>query len=211
MTQGIVLRPYRNEDAGALADIIRRTWHYDQLCSAKTARRLARTYLYSCLANQTFAVTAVADGKPAGIIMGKNLQAHRCPLKYRLRQIASIAALLSSREGCSVTGIFKDVEGIDQKLLSESGKNYGGEIAFFAVSPDYRGKGIGKMLYQALLHYMRNQDISDIFLFTDTSCNYQFYEHQGMKKCCTKSHSFQIGDKESSMSFFLFDRCLKCV
>ncbi|MDC7289422.1 GNAT family N-acetyltransferase [Blautia schinkii] len=208
MPEEIILRQYRDEDAEALSHIIRRTWNYDQLCSAKTARRLARTYLYSCLTNQTFAVTAVADGKPAGIIMGKNIKTHRCPLKYRLRQITSIAALLSSKEGRSVTNIFKDVDTIDKNLLSQSGINYGGEVSFFAVSPDYRGKGIGKKLYQTLLHYMKTQNISDIYLFTDTTCNYRFYEHQHMNRRCSLSHPFKIGGKESPMTFFLFDRHL---
>lgn len=205
MTEKIFLRDYRNEDEKALADIIRRIWNYDQLCSAKTASRLAHVYLHSCLANQSFAKVAVSDGIPAGIIMGKSLKSYKCLLKYRFRQIVSIIALLSTREGRSVTNIFKDVDTIDKRLLSRSPANYGGEIAFFAVNPDFQGKGIGKKLFHALQDYMKTENIPDFYLFTDTSCNYRFYEHQGMTRRCRETSSFQIGQRESKMSFFLYD------
>lgn len=32
----------------------------------------------------------------------------------------------------------------------------------------------------------------NFYLFTDTSCNYGFYEHQGMVRRCEKEHVFYI-------------------
>ena len=39
----ITFREYQKEDFGALEKIIRKTWHYDDLCSPKTAQKLCQS------------------------------------------------------------------------------------------------------------------------------------------------------------------------
>ncbi|MDO4276850.1 MAG: GNAT family N-acetyltransferase [Eubacteriales bacterium] len=205
MNEEITLRQFLPEDSAALETIIRETWNYDQLCSPKTAARLAKVYLYSCLTNQTFTQVALYKGVPVGIIMGKNNSTHKCPVNLRLKQFFSVISLYISREGRNVSNIFKNVSTIDKELLQKSPLTYDGEVAFFAVSPRYRGKGIGKILFNSLLEYMRSENIHIIYLYTDTTCNYAFYEYQGMYRRCQKTHTFQIGPQQSQMTFFLYD------
>lgn len=205
MTEEIILREYQKSDARYLAEIIRDTWKYGQLCSSKAADKLAKVYLNSCLANQTFTQVVLIDNIPAGIIMGKNIAAYRCPLKYRIPQILSILSLYLNKEARNVSRIFQAVTSIDEDLLKESGRSYDGEVAFFAVNSMYRGKGIGKKLFHSLTSYMKEQGLENFFLFTDTSCNYPFYEHQGMQRRCQISRSFEIGSRHSEMTFFLYD------
>ena len=83
----ILLRDLKWDDLKALEDVIRVTWNYDRFASPKTAKKLAKVYLASCLANQTFSRIAEADGLPVGIILGKDIENHHCPFKYRIRQI----------------------------------------------------------------------------------------------------------------------------
>ena len=40
-----ILRSYQKQDFLPLKHIIRETWHYDQMCSPKTADKLARYFL----------------------------------------------------------------------------------------------------------------------------------------------------------------------
>lgn len=40
----ITFREYQKEDFQALENVIRKTWHYDDLCSPKTAQKLARVF-----------------------------------------------------------------------------------------------------------------------------------------------------------------------
>ena len=90
-----------------------------------------------------------------------------------------------------------------QELLRESGKNDPAELALFVVSPSCRGQGVGKALFQAALDYTGQQKLDEIYLFTDTSCNYGFYEHQGMRRRCEKEHLFHINGKAASMRLSL--------
>lgn len=205
MNQKITLRPFCKDDTDAIAAIIKEAWHYEDLASPKIAEKLAKVFLYSCLTNQTYTQVALVDAIPVGIIMGKDIVHHRCPLSLRLRQWSAILALMLSKEGRSVSAIFKSVHGIDQELLAACHKQYQGEVAFFANCADYRGLGIGKRLFHSLIEYMKTQHIQDFYLFTDTSCNYGFYEHQGMVRRQTRDMQFKIQGQNADMQFFIYD------
>lgn len=201
----ITLRDYQKQDFKALEDIIRKTWHYDDFSSPKTASKLARVFLTSCLTNYTFSRVAVDNGVPVGIILANNKSLHKCPLSLKLQQIRALISLFLSKEGRKVSKIFENVSGIDKQLLSECGKSYPAELALFAVNSSYRGKGIGKILFQSVLDYMNEQKINEFYLFTDTSCNYGFYEHKGMVRRCEKEHLFNIKGQNAKINFFIYD------
>lgn len=209
MSDLVILREYRETDRQALEDVIRETWNYDRFCSPKTAAKMARVYLYSCLTNQTFTRVAVMDNVPVGIIMGKNIEKHKCPFSLGVKWIKSIISLYISKEGRKISKIFHNVQGIDNELLSRCHKDYQGELAFFAISRKCRGKGIGKQLFQSVLEYMKGEHIREFYLFTDTSCNYGFYEHQGMMRRCEKEHVIDTGREKDNMTFFIYDYQVK--
>ena len=95
---------------------------------------------------------------------------------------------------------------IYSQLLKQCDKDYrGGEIALFALSPEYRGLGIGKMLFHSVLAYMKSQSISDFCLYTDTSCNFGFYEHQGMVRQQQYKHLVNMKGQKVELEFYLYD------
>ena len=137
--------------------------------------------------------------------MAKDSKIHKCPLKYRIRQILAILSLYLFGEGRKVSKIFSSVSEMDKELLKECKHEYEGELAFFAISSKARGNGIGKKMFCDMLEYMESQNVNHFYLFTDTSCNYGFYEHQGMTRRNEKSHTFFIQEKETKMTFFIYD------
>lgn len=201
----ITLREYRKEDFDALQDIIRKTWHYDDFSSPKTAKKLARVFLSSCLTNYTYSRVALDNERLVGILLLNNKAKHKCPFDLRVQQIRAIISLYLSKEGREVSKIFKNVSGIDKELLKECEIEYPVELALFAVDPSYRGKGIGKQLFQSVFEYMREQKLNTFYLFTDTSCNYGFYEHQGMIRKGEKNHTFNMNGQSAKMNFFIYD------
>lgn len=205
MEKQILFREFQEKDTEEIENIIIEAWHYHDLCSSKTARKLAKVFLSSCLANQTYTQVAIENETPIGVIMGKNISKHRCPIKYRLKQAGSIIRLFLSGEGRRVSKIFANVSEVDKRLLRETNRAYQGELAFFAVSSSARGKGVGKELFRLLLKYMKGQRIENIYLFTDTSCNYGFYEHQGMIRRGAIEQNFVIHNQRADMTFFLYD------
>ena len=202
----VELRKYKKQDYGVLKEIIRKTWQYDRFCDPKTAAKLADVFLSSCLTNETFSRVAVVDGKMEGIILANHKAVHKCPLGRRLHQIRALASLYLSRGGRKAARIFGSVHGIDQELLKECGGTYPAELALFAVSDSCRGMGVGTRLFQAAMEYLSGEKVKKFYLFTDTSCNYGFYEHQGMVRRCEKNHTFQVAGETSKMTFFIYDQ-----
>ncbi len=188
-------RAFRKEDTPALEGISRKSWNSDKFAGPKTAHKLASVFLSSCLANQTFSQVAVENGKPMGIILGKNIAVHKCPISYRWKQICSLISLYLTKEGRNASEIFGSVNGIDKELLATC-RPYPAELALFVISPDCRGKGpdcrgkgVGKQLYQQFLQYLKKEHLDSFYLYTDTSCNYGFYEHQGMVRRCENNYT----------------------
>ena len=205
MTEEIKIRAFQKQDIPYLEEIIRKTWNYDRFASEKTAKRLAKVFLASCLTNQTFIRVAALGERSVGVIMAKDSKSHRCPLGYRLRQIWQIFRLMITKEGRQVSSIFRSVNDIDQILLQERKKAYQGELAFFAIGEECRGKGIGAKLFAEVREYMRQQGVENYYLYTDTSCNFGFYEHMGMQRCGEKKKTFEILGQQAEMQFYLYE------
>lgn len=205
MSEQIILREYQKADRKALEDVIRVTWNYDKFATPKTAKLLAKVYLATCLTNQTYSRVAVINQKPAGLILGKDIEKHRCPISYRIHQIIALAQLLITREGRRILKFYKDVDGLDRELLSQCNKEYKGEVALFALNPEHRGKGIGKKLFECFVAYMKSESIETFYLYTDTSCNFGFYEHQGMIRQQQRKQNINMNGQSASMKFYLYD------
>lgn len=199
------IREYQKEDFQDLVAIIRKTWHYDEFCSPSVALKLSKLYLISCLTDSTYSRVALQNGKPVGLILGKNIKAHHCPFHLKVKQFFEIAALCLSKEGRTVSKMFQSIECIDQELLKDCQKPYPAELVLFAVDSSLRGNGIGKMLFQSFLDYMKEQHMEEFYLFTDTTCNYGFYEHQGMSRRSETSKRFDIKGQLAKMRFFIYD------
>lgn len=208
MENKVTLRELTRTDLPALEDVIRKTWNYDKFATAKTAKKLARVYLATCLTNQTYTQVAEVNGVSVGLILGKNIEKHHCPINYRLRQIFALCRLLLSKGGRGILNFYKNIDEIDNQLLKQCNKDYKGEIALFALSPEYRGLGIGKMLFQCLLAYMKNEGISKFYLYTDTSCNFGFYEHQGMVRQQQYKHLIDLKGQKGELEFYLYDMAI---
>ena len=122
--------------------------------------------------------------------------------------MCSIISLYNSKEGRKISRMFGKIDDIDKQLLSECGNNYSGELSFFVISQKCRGKGLGRKLFQSAADYMKSENISKFYLFTDTSCNYPFYEHLGLLRRCEKKYTVDANGSKGDMTFFIYDYCL---
>ena len=205
MKNQIIFRPIIKKDYLAIEKIIREAWHYDEFCTSKIAKLLSKIFLSSCLSNQTFTLVALLKEQPIGIIMGKNISEHKCPAHLSIRQRQSMEDLCATQEGRDAAEFYKTISEIDDTLLKQCEKTYQGEVAFFVVNAEYRGLGIGSKLFDAVLSYMKQEEIHDFYLFTDTSCNFSFYEYKEMKRQQVIKHQFTVQGKSFEFAFFLYD------
>lgn len=69
----------------------------------------------------------------------------------------------------------------NRQMLAKYTETYcpDGEIRFLAANPGSKVKGVGTFLLQELA---AREPGKEVYLFTDTNCTYQFYDHRGFEK-----------------------------
>lgn len=75
----------------------------------------------------------------------------------------------------------------DYDYTPEELANYfDGEISILIINSNYRGKGIGKKMLSQVFEYAKNDNMKNIQILTDESCNFKFYEACGCNKVYEK-------------------------
>lgn len=203
VNQKIVIRTLEKQDIPALEDIVRKTWNYDQLCERpQTARTLASLYLKACLIQKTLALTALVDGRPAGVIMGQGKEKPRRRYLWMLKAVS----LALTRDGRRVCRFYKNIDQTDKQLLSQSSGQADGELVFFVLDENARGLGVGGKLWQAMQEYFLQQGCRRIYVFTDNSCNYGFYEHQGFIRTGFQLQSIPIPGETRTLEMYIYEK-----
>jgi GNAT superfamily N-acetyltransferase len=102
----------------------------------------------------------------------------------------------------NASGTYDDA---NQKMLMEFRKecNPDGEINFFAVDPNCKGKGIGTLL----LNELEKQEKGKlVYLYTDSGSTYQFYLHRGFNESGVTDIRLEINKKEVDLTCFLYSK-----
>ena len=93
-----------------------------------------------------------------------------------------------------------------EMLQAFSKKNYEGELTFFAVDPELKGKRIGTLLLEKLVSLKRGKTI---YLYTDSGSTYQFYLHRGFEIFSQKEVNMTVNKKEITLTCFLMYKQLQ--
>lgn len=99
--------------------------------------------------------------------------------------------------------LYKSKEIKDLKALKEYDENYDyvpnnmknyfdGEISILIVDEDYRGKKIGKKMLLDIFEIAKKDNMKNLQILTDESCNYKFYAKLG----CQKVYETIVENKE---------------
>lgn len=173
----------------------------------KILKYFKRQYVYSCLSEATYTCVAEKDGQIVGVIMG-NAKKDYNVLKHIFYIIKT--AVYSSkmvwylRKNKKMIEDFKKLHRIYQKILQKHKSEFDGVLTLFAVNENYRGYGIGKALLEKLFNYLQEQQVKKIYLYTDTTCNYGFYEHQGFKRLEEQALELIKEKEKFQMNVFLY-------
>ncbi len=198
------IEKYESKHATGLIKIIRNTWKLDDFIDKKTGLAFAKIFLYACLSQGTAAYVATTDNNPVGLIICHDKKKKLLNFKHSFSLFITAFPLLFSRHNKKIMRIAKKMGEINSYLLEGREKLYRGEILLFAVDENYRGKGIGKALYNSALSFFAERNIEKYYLFTDTMCNYGFYDHLKMQRVREKKARLWPQFQED-MTFFLYD------
>lgn len=162
-------------------------------------------YLQSCVLSSSFSKVAEKDNKIIGIILGKAEND-----KNRLAKFHNILSsifnkfklLISNKENRKIVKEFIKVHKAYDEIIHGKKENFQGAIELFIVAKESRGLGIGKTLIYHLFNYMKCMDVKSLYLYTDSKCNYGFYDSQNFKLLNEKEIYFE--SLKSKLNVFLY-------
>ncbi|WP_288222383.1 GNAT family N-acetyltransferase [uncultured Clostridium sp.] len=162
-------------------------------------------YLQNCIISSSYCKIAEINNEVVGIILGKAKED-----KNKLWSIKNLISILKSfiklisinsknkkiiKELSNITSIYKD-------LIRNKENQFQGCIQLFIISEKYRELKIGKTLLSYLFSYMKSYKVNSLYLFTDTRCNYGFYDSQGFERIGEKK--LLINSNKEILNVFLY-------
>lgn len=189
--------PMTKQDYNDIKRLITEAWFSEYPFKEKYIKLYASGYLNLYLSESDYKMVAKDDGKVVGFIFGNFKKAS---LKQRIISnfklfIYSIYMLFSypGRRGLKITLITHKV---NKKLLAPFKKDLSSELKLFIVDENYQGRGIGSTLEKNYTKYLKEHGVKNVFLFTDTYSNYEYYEHRGYTRHGALPVDFKIKDSE---------------
>jgi ribosomal protein S18 acetylase RimI-like enzyme len=138
-----------------------------------------------CDAVSTYRELAIIDGEVAGFIFGR-IDRHftlidRC--RSVKRYFALLKPFLLGRFGRrrKLVKLLGHLLREEQELRRNAPPSEG-RIEYFAVSPEYQGKGVGRKLMDRFVRYAERCGVQALSVFTGESVSFGFYERYGFQR-----------------------------
>ncbi|KAG4090100.1 N-acetyltransferase GCN5 [Neocallimastix lanati (nom. inval.)] len=161
-------------------------------------------FFYMELIKATQVLAAYEEDKLVGVLMVK---LNNEPLKVNSIWYRILVNSLSYLLGIIFRGGANVYDETNEEMLNDFKKNNNpdGELGFFAVDPTMQGKGIGTLLLNELQKIEKGKQI---YLFTDSGCNYQFYDHRDFIKEYVREITLDLHGKLTPLTCFLYSKVL---
>lgn len=192
-------RLFQWTDIDPLVSIINEVWQLDELCgSFDKGIIFSKLYLYEVLKDSTDIYVAVneEDIIIGMIVLSLNVRDKlKIPIKYW--EYLCIHPSLDLEEGDYYKNRILDYKNKCIALLKQHHLSFDAEIVLFATANKYQKMGIGNYLFNWAKEKIRQEKCLSYYLYTDTSCHYEYYDHQGMERI----GSYQADDNEEFKIF----------
>lgn len=204
----IKYRTTEKKDYPAIGEIINQSFGlYRYVSDKKTLDCFKLQYVYSCLSEATYNCVAEQDGKIVGVIMGNAKTDYKiCPhLKYLFSTLRyGIKMIYYGRKFKTGIEDYKRLHEIYHRFSQKHKGEFDGVLTLFAVNENCRGLGVGTKLFSGLSEYLKSKNTKRIYLYTDTTCNYGFYEHKGFERLEEQTLEMTKDSKSFQMNVFLY-------
>lgn len=193
----ITYMPMTKQDYNEIKQLITEAWFSDYPFKKRYIKLYASFYLNMYLAASDYKIVAKDGDKVVGFIFG-NL--NKAPFTQRFISNTKLffysLYMIFSYPGRRKLKITRITKRVNKKLLKPYKKTHKNELTLFIVDEAYQGKGIGSTLEKMYTTYLKDHGINNVYLFTDTYSNYEYYEHRGYTRKGTSLVDFKTKDKE---------------
>ncbi|MEG0693822.1 MAG: GNAT family N-acetyltransferase [Oscillospiraceae bacterium] len=209
----IIYREIKKQDYNAIQSIINQSFGlYRYVDHPKALATLLKLYLQSCLSEQTFSCVAEKDGEVVGVILGNAKSDFKVVAHLKHMLLTTLLGIKMVAQSflykCSTTG-YRKLHAIYHDFLKDKKSEFDGVLTLFAVNETCRGFGVGKELLSNFLNYLQKHNTKHIYLYTDSTCNYGFYDSQGFEQLEKRVLTMTCEQQPMEMDVFLYGYKIK--
>lgn len=181
----VLYRPGRAVDEEALLSLILSAWHYRKWVPPRAVRAMGQYYLYKILSRSDVVQVAVRQGQVVGVAAERMVR--NGAAAYRLRKWGAFLRVLLCGQGTRQMLQFIQCDRMERSMLKKTGLAFDGALNLLVVREDQKGRGIGGELYRRFLGQMEALGLKRFYLLTDSACDYQYYERQGLRRIAQRT------------------------
>ena len=178
--------------------------HFEQYMDSPFLLKLYGRYFFYMEMNRASHILAAYDGDTlCGLLLA---EIYGKPLCHRVKTELWYVAIFKKLQKLYTSGA--DVYDQTNRLIYRKYRHShipDGELIFLAADPNNAQKGVGSLL---LAELERREPGKEIFLYTDSNCTYQFYEHRGFERIAQQEVTIELPDGKVALSCFLYRKKL---
>lgn len=204
--KNVIYRDIKKEDLKEIEELIRDAFGFNNFIHNKELLDMITTlYLKETITESSFIKVASKDNKVLGVILcnaTKDSTNYNHLFSHLSQENFPNTLPIKNDKDKNETNEFLKIKKAYYELLKGKKALFDSCINLFIVSKEARGIGIGKTLLSYSLKYMNSVGASFLYLFTDTRCNYGFYESQGFNRL--DERNVYIKTIDSNIKTFLY-------
>ena len=205
----IIYRKINKKDFEYIKHMMNKNFYlYEYIEDERVLQPFLNSYLYSCLAEKTFSMVAEKNRKVVGVILGNSKKQYRVYKTILNNTKFFYYTLLTAIKAKAYKTDIKQYKGILQiykGLMKETNKDFDGVLTLFVISKECQGLGIGKKLLSYFFEYEKQNDVKNIYVYTDSKCNYKFYDSQGFIKLNKGTFNVKTIKNHFDLHIFLYE------
>lgn len=184
-------------------------WNLGKKESGATGNICAWIYLFTILEESEKIVT-YKDGRKLVGFCGYSRNNSKKHL-FKKKIYAIVKNKLYKNKNIKDLHALKQYENNYDYLPKELENYFDGEVSILLVDKNYRGKSIGKKLLLEVFNLAKKDNMKNLQILTDESCNFKFYENCGCKKIyetIVKNQEYGKLGNISSEKAFIYEKNL---
>ncbi|MFF2797012.1 GNAT family N-acetyltransferase [Lysinibacillus xylanilyticus] len=205
----VIYRSIVKEDYESVKELIGEAFGFNEFIKDKKfLDSVLNIYLQGCILESSFSEVAEKDSKVIGIILGNSKEdKNRLKKAHNIFSLAYsiLKVLMTKKENKKFMKEFGKVQDAYKELIHGKENDFQGCIELFIVSGESRGLGVGKTLMNHLFHYMESVDVKSLYLYTDTRCNYGYYDSQNFDRIDEKEIQFDTTEEKLNVFLYSYD------
>lgn len=178
-------------------------WNLGKKECGATGNICAWIYLFTIL-EESEKIVSYKDGRKLVGFCGYSRNNSKKHL-FKKRFYTIVKNKLYESKNIKDLNVLKQYENNYDYLPKELENYFDGEVSILLVDKNYRGKSIGKKLLLEVFNLAKKDNMKNLQILTDESCNFKFYENCECKKIyetIVKNQEYgKLGDISSEKAF----------